>query len=297
MFYMLDVIISKLISHKNKVIILLAVLTILDLLVFGRIIALGATGQDLKIYFLDVGQGDSQLVLLPGGVKILIDGGPPNGRVLEQLAKILPPTSRYIDLVIMSHPQLDHFGGLIEVLRRYRVGVFLWSGREGNVEAFFELENALQENSVGHVVLAKGDRIRYRDSYFNVLMPTLKSLQSKKVNDSSLVLELLSKQSKTLFMGDIGINVEKELLGTYKSGVDVLKVAHHGSKFSSSANFLQAVKPKVAVIEVGRNSYGHPTRQVLDRLRNVGASIYRTDQDGTVQLVIDGKSIKVFKMN
>ena len=297
MFHMLDVIISKLASHKNKVIILLAVLIILDLLVFWQIIALAATGQDLKIYFLDVGQGDSQLVLLPGGVKVLIDGGPPNGKILEQLAKILPPTDRYIDLVIMSHPQLDHFGGLIEVLKRYRVGVFLWSGREGDIKALSELENALQKNFVDHIILAKGDKIHYRDSYFNVLMPTLKFLQSKKVNDSSLVLELSSKRSKTLFTGDIGINVEKELLDTYKLSVDVLKVAHHGSKFSSSANFLQVVRPRLAVIEVGKNSYGHPTRQILDRLKSIETSVFRTDRDGTIKLVIDGRSIEVFKTN
>ncbi|MCP6720361.1 MAG: MBL fold metallo-hydrolase [Patescibacteria group bacterium] len=294
---MFDVIVSKLVSHKNKVIIFLTVLAILDFLVFWQIIivAQSLTSQDLKIYFFDVGQGDSQLVLLPGGVKTLIDGGPPNGRVLEQLAKVLPPTDRYIDLVIMSHPQLDHLGGLIEVLKRYRVGVFLWNGREGSAEAFSELERALQENSVGHVILAKGDRIHYRDSHFNVIMPTTQFLESKELNDTSLVLELLSKESKTLFTGDIGTNVEKELLGTYKQNIDILKVAHHGSKYSSVASFLQAVKPKVAVIEVGRNSYGHPTRQVLDRLQDIGASIYRTDQDGTVQLVIDGKSIKVFR--
>lgn len=106
------------------------------------------------------------------------------------------------------------------------------------------------------------------------------------------MFEVKSKNSRTLFTGDISSAVENSLLAP---DIDILKVAHHGSRFSSSANFLEVARPEIAVIGVGRNSYGHPTAQTLERLANVGSQIFRTDSDGTVKLVIDGENIKIFK--
>ena len=281
--------------NKNRIIVILIVLVALDILVFWQIGVLNATNQDLRIYFLDVGQGDSELVILPGGVKILIDGGLPNGKVLSELAKILPPTDRYIDLVVLSHPQLDHFGGLIEVLKRYRVGAFIHNGRSGTAKAFLDLEKVLQENNIRVVTLSGGEKIRYQKSVFNILSPISKLLFTKELNDTTLVMELDSKNIKTLFTGDISQKIERRLLNGFITEIDVLKVAHHGSKYSSSANFLSAINPALAIIEVGRNSYGHPTQETLNRLNRIGVKVYRTDEDGTIELVADGESLKVFK--
>ncbi len=286
---------EKLAEHKNKVIVIFAALAILDFLVFWQIGRAGRDIGDLKIYFLNVGQGDGELVVLPGGVKVLIDGGPPNGRVLEELAKILPPGDRYIDLIMMSHPQLDHFGGLVEVLERYYVGAFLTSGRENEISAFADLKRTLKENSVESIVLLSGDKIHYRESQFDILSPTPTLLGSKELNDTTIVAELSSNNSRTLFTGDIGANVEEKILKAVGEA-DVLKIPHHGSKFSSSANFIAAVSPAVAVVEVGKNSYGHPTKDALGRIAAVGARIFRTDLDGTVKLLIDGEGIRIFKM-
>lgn len=283
-------------KRKNKVIVLLATLVILDFLVWQRIFVSALGSGDLKLNFLAVGQGDSELVILPGGVKMLIDGGPPNGKVLNALDEVLSPTEKYIDLVVMSHPQLDHFGGLIDVLKRYRVGAFLWNGREGETEAFESLEAVIRKGNIRTIALSKGDKIHYRDSDFDILWPDGRFIGSKELNDTALVLELKAKNSKTLFTGDIGSNIESYLLADLSiSDVDILKVAHHGSKFSSSANFLEATKPEIAVIGVGQNSYGHPTNQVLNRLNDIGSKIYRTDLDGDVKLVINGEKIRIFK--
>jgi len=282
-------------KHKNKIIILSAVLLALNFLIYRQIFSFAGHNRDLKIYFLDVGQGDSQLVILPGGVKVLIDGGPPNGKLLENLGKILPPTDRYIDLVVLSHPQLDHFGGFIEVLKRYRVGAFLSNGRAGTISAFSELKKTIQENKIKTVVLGLGDKIRNGESSFDVLWPTPEFANVKELNDTAVVLELKSKNSTALFTGDIGFKIEEELIKNNPSHIDILKVAHHGSKYSSGANFLAAIAPKIVAIGVGKNSYGHPTKEALQRLAQDGAKIYRTDQDGTVELVIDEKKIKVFK--
>ncbi|MEK7086731.1 MAG: ComEC/Rec2 family competence protein [Patescibacteria group bacterium] len=279
-------------KHKTTFTIFFFALLVLDFFVFREILLAERGKDDLKLYFLDVGQGDSELAILPGGAKILIDGGPPNGKVLENLARILPPNERYIDLVMVSHAQLDHFGGLIEVLRRYRVGAFLWNGRDGNSKAWAEFKKILEEYSVRGIVLTAPDKIHYGESQFEILAPLPKFLKSEELNDTAIVAKLSSKNSEILFTGDIGFGVEKALPA---SDVDILKVAHHGSKYSSGAEFLSAVKPEIAVIEVGKNNYGHPTEETLSRLENAGAKTYRTDRDGTIKFLINGQTIKIFK--
>lgn len=282
-------------KQKNKIVLTLILLVILDILVFWQIKNLVSLNKPLEIYFLKVGQGDSELIKLSGKVKILIDGGPANNQILENLNQILSPFDRYLDLVILSHPQSDHFGGLIEVLKRYQVGAFIYNGRDNPIPAFEELKKIIAENKIQTIVLIGGDKIHYQDNQFNILLPDLSLLQSKELNDTALVGELKNSNFKALFTGDISSKIEKKLITFYHSTIDVLKVSHHGSKFSSSAEFLNALRPKVAVIEVGKNSYGHPTKDVLERLKAVGAKILRTDQEGLVELLIDGQKIRIFQ--
>jgi len=240
----------------------------------------------LDIYFLDVGQGDSELVILPGDVRVLIDGGPDKS-VLFELSQILPKTDRYIDLVVMTHAQLDHFGGLYDVVDRYKVGAFISTGREGESEAWKEFEELLQEKKIPVILLGAGDGIRYKDSNFIVLSPDQALLNNQEINESSLVVELFSEGAKSLFTGDVGFETENFLADTYDIDTDILKVPHHGSRFSSGLNFLMEATPAVSIIEVGKNSFGHPTEAALSRLRSAGSSIYRTDEDGTVHLEIN----------
>ncbi|KKU94229.1 MAG: internalization-related competence protein ComEC/Rec2 protein [Candidatus Jorgensenbacteria bacterium GW2011_GWA1_48_13] len=285
---------EKLAEHKNKIIVLLAALAILDFLVFWQIGRAGTEDENLRIYFLSVGQGDSELVELPGGVKVLIDGGPPNGLVSGELSKFLPMGDRYVDLVVMSHPQLDHFGGLIEILRNYEIGAFLTSGREGEAAAFAELEQVIEEKNIKVITLSAGDRIRYLDSRFEILSPEPADLKSRELNDATLVMELTNGAAKALFTGDIGADIEEKIFWKLEN-IDILKVPHHGSKFSSSEKFLAAIKPAVAVVEVGKNSYGHPTKEALDRVSSVGARIFRTDLDGTLRFELSDKEIRIFQ--
>jgi len=292
---MFDALFQKISKHREKAIILFGALCILDAVIYAQIFALGKVNQDLAIHFLNVGQGDSQFVILPGGVKVLIDGGPANGKALSELASILPATDRYIDILIMSHPQADHFSGLIDVFKTYKIGAFLWSGREGMATSFADLKEAFKTNGAMSVIIGKGDRIKYKESSVLVLAPWKELMESKELNDTTVVLELMSKNSKTLFTGDIGANIENQLAAWKLGQVDILKVSHHGSKYSSSKLFIDAIKPKLSIIEVGKNSYGHPTDQTLSRLSGVGSSIYRTDNDKTVRVIIDGASMKVFK--
>jgi len=273
--------------------ILLGILVAADIFIWGQILFKNNNG-DLKLYFLDVGQGDSQLILADG-IKIMIDGGPVNGRALENLAKLLLSSDRYIDLLVLTHPQLDHYGGFIDVLKNYNVGAFVANGRKGESDAYQSLVETIKDKQIPYIALAKGSAIRYKDLSLEVLSPSLKNLSSSELNDTSLVILLKDGDLKVLYTGDIGAKVEKELADKYDLSAQVLKVGHHGSRFSSSQAFLQELKPKIAIIEVGKkNTYGHPTPAVLGRLADVGSQVFRTDINGLVELISEAGKLKVY---
>ncbi len=277
---------------KNWTILLILFIVIFDGFIWSEIL-FNSPNKNTEIYFLDVGQGDSELVVLPGGVKVLIDGGP-NNKVINLLASILGPTDRYIDLVMLSHGQTDHFSGLIDVLKRYQVGAFIYNGRNGTAPSWSELTKIINDNKIPAVVLLGGDKISYADSQFYILMPDKNFIASADLNQTALVPLLKSQNSRILFTGDADSKIEDYMAQRYDLDIDVLKVAHHGSKFSSGENFVNATTPKIAVIEVGKNSYGHPTNEVLSRLASAGSQIFRTDLNGTIKLIIDSKKINIF---
>lgn len=267
----------------------------LNFLIWDRIVFSAAGPDILEIYSLAVGQGDSQLIRLPGGVKLLIDGGPPTGGLLSALADVLPANDRRIDLVMISHPQLDHFGGLVELVKRYDVGLILTNGQESSQPAYQALTEAAEEKTIRFLPLAQGDSVIYDGSRLDVFWPPANRTSVQDPNDDALVVWLAAKNATTLFTGDIPAAIEKRVAAWLPGPADVLKVAHHGSKNSSAADFLAAIRPKVSLIGVGKNSYGHPAPATLERLAAAGSTFYRTDLDGTVKLVIDGRKIEIFK--
>ena len=256
---------------------------------------IGTSSDGLDIYFLDVGQGDASLVRLPGEVDILIDGGKDKS-VLSELARALPDSDRYIDLVILSHTQLDHFGGLIDVLGRYRVGAFIHNGVPANVSAWHDLEKVIYEKGVRSVMVREGDKVTHGQSRLAILGPAKEFLDSKDLNDTSVVVMLSSENSRSLFTADIGFRVEEYLAKKYDLSSDVLKVGHHGSKYSSGSLFLSASIPAVSVISAGKNSYGHPTAEAIKRIKTTGSEVFRTDQDGTVRLNIKDGRAKIYSL-
>lgn len=256
-------------------------------------ILFGGGSNNLELYFLDVGQGDGQLINFPGGTQILIDGGR-DTKVLGELAKALPASDRYIDLVILTHPELDHFGGLIDVLKTYGIGTMITNGREGAAEAHRDLLKVVEERKIPVVNLMEGDGIRYGEHRIYVLAPNAKNLAGKDSNNSGLVLLLKSGELKALYTGDIGFGVERELAKKYNLSAQVLKVGHHGSKYASSPEFLKNVSPKISVIGVGKNKYGHPTKETLNRLADIGSKIFRTDLNGTIKMIFDGSNLRIY---
>jgi len=245
-----------------------------------------AGGNLLKVYFLDIGQGDAAFVELPNKYQILIDGGP--GReVINQLAAIMPFYDRSIDLIVATHPQADHISGLVEVLKRYQVGEVMMSNAEGKIEDFVELKKL----SAGKVVTPVAGRVYdlQGGASLKVLWPKagLDFGGLADVNEASIVLQLGYGSQDFLFTGDLGTITEPEVSW---SDIEVLKVAHHGSRYATSREFLGKTRPEIAVISVAKNnSYGHPTPETLGGLKDVGAEVWQTAISGTVAIFSDGE--------
>lgn len=267
--------------------------------------------QVLKVDFLAVGQGDSEFIETSEGHQILIDGGP-TPAVLQKLAERMPFWDKSIDLVILTHPEKDHMAGLLEVLQKYQVDYFLWTGvikqDAENKKLAVILNNitkpqnnfltSLQGQKSTKIITAQaGQKIRAGKTEIDILFP-FESLGGKELkntsNDAGVVAKIIYGKNSFLFTGDISSTAEKRLVNSKEDIVsDVLKVAHHGSKYSTSDLFLQNVEPKIAVIEVGKNSYGHPTPETLQRLEKFGIKVERTDQNGDIQIVSDGNNLKI----
>ncbi|MBI4236567.1 MAG: ComEC/Rec2 family competence protein [Chloroflexi bacterium] len=272
----------------------LGLLLVLDASLWAAV--LGAPSDRLlRVSVLDVGQGDAILVQAPGGRRILVDGGP-EPLVLEQrLAQELPWWSRRLDLVVLTHPHADHVGGLVEVLERREVGAVLDPeiAAEGPLYAQWRGSLAGGHPPVVHAVT--GTRIELGSgAWMELLHPPNQHLVStpSDLDNNSVVLRLAYGRASFLLAGDIFATGESYLVARNAPlHATVLKVPHHGSANASTAAFLEAVSPTVAVVSVGAgNPFGHPSAETLQRLeKQVGEGrLFRTDQDGTVHLVTDG---------
>ena len=282
----------------NRATIFLIVLICLDLLLYQEVWTIRQQ-QKPGLYFLDVGQGDAELLTF-GGVKILIDAGP-DKRIIDALEDTVGASNRYLDLAIISHPQLDHFNGLNYVLQRYEVGALIINGRDsdqGKGEWMALLKEA-RKNNIPILTLARGDAIHYAANHITILAPDKNTIASGELNDTGLVKLVTTPHWKALLVADIGTNIEQYFLKNIDRRflrADVLKVGHHGSKFSSSQEFLDAVQPKVAVIEVGRgNRYGHPAAETLRRLAaSTIQGTFRTDLNGLIHITEANGKLLVF---
>ena len=272
--------------HLAKIVPLVTALLILDCMLWFWVIADVRGAHAMSLSFLNVGQGDAELITFPGGRTMLIDGGPADGSILSALAPLLPPTHRTIDVVALTHAQADHLTGLIDVVKHYRVDAFVWTGRAGSGAAYNALMKALKDNHVKMLTLREGDAIRSGAGVEQVLSPNAQLAQSKDLNDSSLVLKISFASTTALFTGDVAKGAERQLAQEFPAHVDILKVPHHGSRTALIDEFVRTLSPVLSVIEVGKNSYGHPTSEALASLASVGSRVFRTDKDGTVTMRI-----------
>ena len=257
--------------------------------------AQSAASEDTRVWFLDVGQGDSELLRLKTGQTVLIDSG--TGETTRQLSDRLRELGvKRIDILIATHPHEDHIGGMAEVVREFPVGrIYMPRIPDAQVPTTSVYENLLKAIDAknlkitaahGGMTLLDGDGIK-----LELLAPN--SEKYADLNNYSVVTKLTCGGKSFLFMGDAQAESEKELLARgYDLRSDVLKCGHHGSSTSTTAAFLKAVAPRSAVISCGvNNDYGHPDKQVVDRLKKAGVTVYRTDLQDTILAVCDGKTI------
>ncbi len=250
----------------------------------------------LKVSFLDVGQGDATLIQMPGRQTILIDGGQSNSPILSRLGEEIPFYRHRIDIVIATHPDADHIGGIPKVIERYDPQLVLESGVHADTWIDESLQKKIVERNIPALRARKGIKILSGNASLEILFPD-RNVDSwiKKTNDASIVARLEYSSTSFMFMGDSPVGVE-HLLASKKAltHIDVLKVGHHGSRTSTSDEFVKKISPKFAVISAGKkNRYGHPHEEVLKVLEKNMVEVFRTDMRGTVQMQSDGKRLYV----
>lgn len=276
----------------------------------GVVLGIINTLPDRKLHLVacDVGQGDAIFVSLDS-TQVLVDGGP-DSSVLECLSAHMPLWDRTLEMVVLTHGQADHLGGLVDALERYEVENLIANGLLNQTEGFRAFREAVIEEGVGVHLPSRGDEIRLDQLRLTILWPEKRmglaqvwesaseegavlgaATYPGDLNETSVVIKLSFRAFDALLVGDIGFSTEKELIADgVVSDVEVLKVGHHGSKYSSSQSFLEAVKPEAALISAGeKNRFGHPTAETLERLELVGADVFRTDQAGEIEVVSDGR--------
>jgi len=259
----------------------------------------------LTVAFFDVGQGDSIFIESPDGKQVLIDGGK-NSQVLKQLSKVMPFYDRSIDLVIMTHPDQDHIGGLVSVLENYKVDYFLEPGVSSKNGVYSEIEKIVDEKKIKKVLarqgmdiqlcnLRKEDKEHFCKAHLQILFPT-GDVSRFETNTASIVSKLVYKKNSFLFTGDSPKNIEKYLVNSLGDllKVDVLKLGHHGSKTSTSELFLGFTNPLYAIISAGLNNrYGHPHKEILDLLDKFKLKILKTYEKGNIIFQTDGQNLKL----
>jgi len=251
----------------------------------------------LKIYFFDVGQGDAIFIEAPNGNQVLIDGGP-NNTVVQKLGETMPFYDKDIDLVVLTHSDADHITGLIKVLERYEVENIIYSNIVRKSSLYDAWQEAVAKEGANVIDPVIGELVDLGNGVTLTILHPAESLEGKvmnKVNNESVVLMLKYGENEILLSGDIEAKTERQIiLSGAEFDADVLKVAHHGSKTSTTGEFLYEVLPQVAIIQVGaKNRYGHPTQEVLKRLDDYDIKYYRNDLAGDIKVISDGESYQV----
>lgn len=267
------------------------ILVVCNMALFAYVLSPAKT-PTLTVSFLNVGQGDSILIEGPTGIEMLIDGGKDRS-VVRELPRAMGPLDRSIDIVVATHPDADHIGGLPDVLRRYRVSQIILSGRDAESSYVDRLEEGIRtERGVQTTEARAGMRIHLGGgAYADVLHPEDNVAQLRETNDASVSMRIVYGETAFMLTGDAATWIEERLVTEYGSVLksDVLKAGHHGSKTSTGDVFLASVDPSVVVVSAGKdNSYGHPHPEVVENILESGATMVSTAEEGTITFVSTG---------
>jgi len=245
----------------------------------------------MTVAFLNVGQGDGIYIESPTHKQMIVDGGP-NGAILSEISKIMPWYDRYIDVLMISSPDVDHYGGFIDLLKRYQVGLVIEPGTTGGSSSYKVLESLIAQKHIKKVIALRGQSIDLGGgAHFDVLFPD-RDVPKLETNTSSIIGQLVYGSSTVMFNGDAPSATEEYVLeldgGKIKS--NILKAGHHGSRTSASESFVSTVAPQYAVISAGLdNGYGHPHQETLDLFKKLKIETLITFKLGTIIFKSDGR--------
>lgn len=269
---------------------LLAILVGISLILW--VIALRYEAGKLNFHVLYVGQGDALLIESPTGIQVLIDAGPGNS-ILREASKILPFYDRHVDMIILTHPDRDHYEGFISFLKKYKTDVLLHPGTKNDSSGYSEFENIILNKKIPTVLARRGQIVDLGGgAYLKIFFPD-RDVSGIAINDSSIVMKLVYGDTSVLLQGDSPEKIESYLLSLGRDDLDsdILKVGHHGSKTSSIVDYVSAVSPEFVVISSGKNnSYGHPHKEVLDVFKELSIPAYNTCDNGPITMESDGKN-------
>lgn len=244
--------------------------------------------ENFSVSFIDVGQADSVLIR-NGNYNMLIDAG--NNEDGEKLVNYFKSLGiEVFTYVFATHPHEDHIGGMDDIINNFKIDNYYMSNKLSTTKTFMDVLDALDGRNLKYTVPNKGDTLKLGDANIKVIYP---GDDKSNINDSSIVLKITYGKNSFLLTGDATSNVERKI---YNEDIksDVLKVAHHGSSYSSTDVFLDRVKPYYAVISVGKNNiYNHPSNKTLEKLNKRNIKVYRTDLDGTIVFISDGDNLSV----
>lgn len=253
------------------------------------------SGQ-LQVHIIDVGQGDAILVQAPTGENMLIDGGERSSDITDQLVRYLQSKGvKKIHVLVATHPHSDHIGGLPTVMKTFPIGAVYDSGKPATSNIYATFLDLIEEKKIPYYLARRGKKIKFANGLdLQVLNPT-GDVDGDNVNNASIVLRLTYGKISFMLTGDAESEIENELIkGGYPLQADVLKVGHHGSDSSSSAAFLDKVKPTYALISVGKgNSYGHPHKRTMDKIKKRQIQTYMTKDHGNIIVSTDGNTLTV----
>ena len=249
--------------------------------------------KELTFAMLDIGQGDALFIESPTGTQILVDGGPPR-KILSQLSRVMSPFDRTIDSIIITNPDQDHIGGFLDVLKVYKVDKIFEPGTYNDSKIYQNLKAEIKNKNIPNILVKAGMKLDIGGGAFiDILFPD-RDVSLWDSNDGSVVAKITYGETSVMLTGDATSETEKIILDEYQKIAltsTVLKVGHHGSRTSSSADFVEAVTPSFALISDGKdNNYGHPHQDTLDTLASFGAKIFRTDLLGTIIMKSDGEN-------
>ncbi len=246
----------------------------------------------LNVLFLDVGQADCELIIVDGYTMLIDAGNRSDGELIVNALKALGISK--LDYIIGTHVHEDHIGGMSYIIEEIEVSNFYLPYNTTNTTSYYEkLLKTLASRKISINQANVGDILNLGNAKCEIM--SVRNDEPENINEESIVVELTYGTQKFLFMGDAEASNEKSRIW---NDIDVLKVGHHGSNTSSSEEFLAQVLPEIAVISVGENnSYGLPKDKIVERIENMGTTIYRTDKDGTIQIVSDGSQNEVIKID